>query len=49
MVWRYALHEEETGELMTKALNFTYVELAKFKKSPSELVSMEDKFYFCLT
>ena len=47
-VWRYALREEQTGELMTKALNFTYVELPKFTKTEGELANLEDKFYFCL-
>ena len=32
LVWRYSLREKENGELMTNALNFTYVELPKFKK-----------------
>ena len=45
---RYALREEQTGELMTKALNFTYVELPKFTKTEGELANLEDKFYFCL-
>ena len=48
-VWRYSLREATTGELMTKALNFTYIELPKFKKTEKELVTLEDKLYFCMT
>ena len=44
----YALQEQTTSETMTKALNFTYVELPKFIKTQAELVTEEDKFYFCL-
>ena len=44
----YSLQEQTTSETMTKALNFTYVELPKFKKTQAELVTEEDKFYFCL-
>ena len=47
-VWRYSLKENETGELMTKALNFTFVELPKFDKKESELANLEDGLYFCL-
>ena len=48
-VWRYSLLEKETVESMTKALNFTYVELPKFNKKESELANLQDKFYFCLS
>ena len=47
-VWRYSLRENETGETMTKALNFTFVELSKFNKKESELANLEDGLYFCL-
>jgi len=47
-VWRYSLREVETGELMTNALKFTFVELSKFNKKESELANLEDGFYFCL-
>ena len=48
-VWRYSLCEPSTGELMTNALKFTYIELPKFNKTEKELVTLEDKFYFCMT
>lgn len=47
-VWRYSLKEADTGELMSKALNFTFVELSKFNKTESELANLEDGLYFCL-
>lgn len=47
-VWKYSLLEHETGELMTQALNFTFVELSKFNKNESELANLEDGLYFCL-
>ena len=47
-VWKYRLLEPQTGELMTDALNFTFVEMPKFKKQVDELANDEDDFYFCL-
>ena len=48
-IWRYRLAEVETGEVMSNALNFTYVEMPKFKKTENELANEEDDFYFCLS
>ena len=48
VVWKYSLREDNSHELMTDALHFTYVELARFDKSEGELANMEERFYFCL-
>ena len=48
-VWRYCLAERETGEVMSKALNFIYVEVPKFTKDEDELANVADDFYFCLS
>ena len=48
MVWKYSLRENESGESMTDALHFTYVELSRFNKTEREVATFEEKLYFCL-
>ena len=45
-VWRYSLRENETGETMTKALNFTFVELSKFNKRSRSLQILKMVYTF---
>lgn len=44
----YCIREEITGEPMTDALNFIFIELGRFRKSVEELENDKEKWYFCL-
>ena len=44
----YSIREDRTGERMTDALHFIFVELPLFKKSSVELDNDKERFYFCL-
>ena len=48
VVSSYSLREDSNGEMMTGALHFIYVELARFRKEESELKTQLESFLFYL-
>ena len=44
----YSIREELTGEPMTDALSFIFIELGRFRKTIQELENDKEKWYFCL-
>lgn len=48
VVSSYSLREDSNGEMMTGALHFIYVELARFRKEESELKTQLESFLYYL-
>lgn len=44
----YHIREDETNELFNKTLNFTFIEMGRFKKEESECVTVLDKLTYSL-
>ncbi len=48
LIRRYSVREDETGALMTDKLRFVFIEIGRFNKTPEELKTNQDKWFFVL-
>ncbi len=48
LIRRYSVREDESGELMTDKLRFVFIEIGRFDKSPEELKTNLDKWFYVL-
>ena len=44
----YSIREDGTGELMSDALHFIFLELGRFNKKVTELANDKEKWYYCI-
>lgn len=44
----YSIREDSSGEPMTNALHFIFIELGRFRKTVGNLENDKEKWYFCL-
>lgn len=48
LIQRYSVREDKSGELMTDKLRFVFIEIGRFDKSPEELKTNLDKWFYVL-
>ena len=48
LIRRYSVREDESGELMTDKLRFVFIEIGRFDKTPEELKTNLDKWFYVL-
>ena len=48
LIRRYSVREDESGELTTDKLRFVFIEIGRFDKSPDELKTNLDKWFYVL-
>ena len=47
-IHHFLLREESTGELMSRALRFAFMEIARFNKAKEECITFEDRFLYIM-
>ena len=48
LIRRYSVREDESGELMTDKLRFVFIEIGRFDKTPEDLKTNIDKWFYVL-